>query len=170
MKVVYVDENDKVIGSGTIADGYAKGIRLRIARIFITNPKGEVLIQKRSDSHKAMPGVWDQSAAGHVDAGESYEEAAERELAEEMGIKNVKLKPLIKYYSEETDEKQFVKKRFNTIFAAEYDGPVKIDQDEVSDFRWIDINELQDWMWRSPRQFTEGFIKALKIYRDNLPK
>lgn len=46
----------------------------------------DVLLQKRSEKKDSHPGCYDISSAGHVDAGETYLEAAKRELYEELGI------------------------------------------------------------------------------------
>jgi isopentenyldiphosphate isomerase len=85
-----------------------------------------------------------------------------------MGIKGITLKPLIKYYREEKDDPRFVKRRFNMIFTGTYDGKVTIDQDEVSDYRWIDKQSLDEWVRRSPKDFTDGFLEAYRIYLDNI--
>ena len=53
--------------------------------MFLVNKHGAVLLQKRSLWKDRQPGKWDSSAAGPLDAGESYEEAAVRELKEELG-------------------------------------------------------------------------------------
>lgn len=163
MNVVYVDKNDNVIGAGSISEAIEGGIRVRIARVFLTNNKGELLIQKRSQTI-SLPGKWDQTAAGHVDEGEDYAEAATRELQEEMGVRDVKLHEVAKYYAEEGDEIK-TKKRFNKIFTGVYDGEVKIDNDEVSDYQWIDLATLEERMKNIPDDFTQGFIEAFEIYK-----
>lgn len=165
MDIVYVDDKDREIGNGPIGDAYKKGLIVRISRIFITDSKGLILIQKRSPNHISAPGRWDQSAAGHVDSGETYEQAAYRELEEEMGIKDVKLEQLIKFYSEESDEEEYLKKRFNIIYIGTYDGPVNIDNDEVVDYKWVSSNKLSKDMKDNPKEYTEGFIKAFNIYK-----
>lgn len=163
MNVVYVDKNDNVIGAGPISEAIEGGIRVRIARVFLTNSKGELLIQKRSQTI-SLPGKWDQTAAGHVDEGEEYAEAAARELQEEMGVRDVKLHEVAKYYAEEGDEIK-TKKRFNKIFTGAYDGEVTIDSDEVSDYRWIQPATLEEQMKNIPDDFTQGFIEAFEIYK-----
>jgi isopentenyldiphosphate isomerase len=168
MNIVYVDHNDVEIGAAPIGDVYKQGLIARIARIFLKNKRGELLLQKRSDHHVSRPSKWDQAAAGHVDENESYSDTAHRELQEEMGIKGITLKPLIKYYREEKDDPRFVKRRFNMIFTGTYDGKVTIDQDEVSDYRWIDKQSLDEWVRRSPKDFTDGFLEAYRIYLDNI--
>ncbi len=163
MNVVYVDENDKVIGAGSMAGAIDNGIRVRIARVFLTNSSGDLLIQKRSETI-SLPGKWDQSAAGHVDEDEDYVEAAARELQEEMGVRDVALQEVADYYAEEGDEIK-TKKRFNKIFSGVYDGEVDIDKDEVSDYQWIELAKLESEMKNTPDKFTQGFIEAFEIYR-----
>lgn len=48
--------------------------------------RGGLLLQKRSLSKDTQPGKWDTSVGGHVGYGQSYEEAARREAAEELGL------------------------------------------------------------------------------------
>lgn len=167
VNVIYVDENDEVIGNGSIVNAVENGIRVRISRVFLKNRKGELLIQKRADTMSSLPGRWDQTAAGHVDEGENYAEAASRELLEEMGISEVELQEIAKFYTEEGDEVK-TKKRFNKIFTGIYDGGVKIDNDEVSDYQWLKPEELETQMNDSPSSFTEGFIEAFGVYKNNL--
>jgi isopentenyldiphosphate isomerase len=160
--ITFVDSDDNVIGYGTRQEAIARGIIHRIARVFVFNTKGEMLIQKRS--HKVdLPGRWDQSAAGHVDEGEDYPEAAVREAKEEIGLLGVPLKEIGKFYSEEVDEKQ-KKKRFNALYSAVYDGELKADEDEVSEVRWIAPQELEAWMKERPDDFTQGFMQTYQYY------
>lgn len=161
--ITFVDANDTVIGYGSRVEALEKGIAHRIARVFLFNSKGELLIQKRSANHSSLPNRWDQSAAGHVDEGETYEQAAYRELKEEVGVAGVLLTKVTKYYTEETDETQ-VKKRFQELWVGHYDGAIQIDTHEVSDSRWIQPVDLRKWMQEKPDDFTQGFIKCFEWY------
>jgi isopentenyl-diphosphate delta-isomerase type 1 len=160
--ITFVDENDNVIGHGTKQEVWEKGIRHRIARVFLFNSKGELLIQKRAGHILSLPGRWDQSSAGHVDAGEDYCTAAERELVEEVGATNVTLTELGKIYSDEADEPEKIKKRFSTIFTGHYDGEITPNPEEVSEVRWIAPQELLEWMNKKPDEFTQGFVNSFK--------
>jgi isopentenyl-diphosphate delta-isomerase type 1 len=161
--IVFVDENDVPIGAGTKQEATEKGIIHRVIRIFIMNSKGEILLQKRSDNCITSPGKWDQSVGGHVDEGESYDEAAYRELKEELGIEGVELQEITKYYSEGEhlqNKNQF--KRFNTIYTGGYDGEFILDPEEVSEVKWISPTELEAWIERDPNELTNGAINAYK--------
>lgn len=51
------------------------------------NGRLQVLLQKRSRKKETFPGCFDTSCAGHLSAGDSFEEGALRELSEELGIR-----------------------------------------------------------------------------------
>jgi 8-oxo-dGTP pyrophosphatase MutT (NUDIX family) len=98
---------------------------------------------------------------GYVDEGETYKEAAHRELKEELGIAGVELNEVTKYYSEGDhviDGEQF--KRFNTIYTGTYDGEVNPDPEEVSDVKWIAPADFEVWIERAPDELTNGSINA----------
>ena len=81
-----VDANDEVIGPRTRGEAHRLGLHHRAVHILVFNRRDELFLQKRSDYKDINPGVWDTSAAGHVDFGESYEQSALRELEEELGV------------------------------------------------------------------------------------
>ncbi|MEX2033394.1 MAG: NUDIX domain-containing protein [Candidatus Colwellbacteria bacterium] len=163
-KITFVDENDNVIGAGTRKEALEKGIIRRIVQIFLFNSKGELLIQKRS-SNVLGPGKWDESAGGQVDEGEDYHQAAQRELGEELGIKNIPLKGIAKFYAEEISEAA-INKRFSMIYRANYDGEINFNKEEISEVRWITLEKLENWMRERPEDFLQGFVKALNVYRE----
>ncbi|HUC38694.1 MAG TPA: NUDIX domain-containing protein [Candidatus Acidoferrum sp.] len=86
-----VDSNDNVVGKTSRNDIYARKLTHRIVHVFVINDAGDIYFQKRSDTVSYMPGAWCTSAGGHVLSGEDYENAARRELEEELGIKPDKL-------------------------------------------------------------------------------
>lgn len=163
--ISFVDDKDNVIGAGSKKEAWEKGIIHRISRIFLFNSKGELLITKRADHLVSLPGKWDQSAAGHVDEGEDYMTAAQRELFEEVGVKNVKLIEKGKSFTDETDETGKIKKRFSTLFLGKYDGKVSPNPEEVSVIRWINPKDLSTWMDEKPNDFTKGFIENFKHFQ-----
>ena len=58
----------------------------KAAHVWIVNPQGEILFQRRSKNNRNYPSHLDISAAGHVLANESVIEAAIRECKEELGL------------------------------------------------------------------------------------
>ncbi len=162
--IVYVDENDNVIGHGPMQDAWEHGHIHRIARLFVFNSKGEFLLQKRSMNHKNMPGRWDNSAAGHADVGEDYHTAVLREAEEEIGVSGISVTEVCHYFQDES-EPGMQKKRFNTLYTSVYDGNVTADLSEVSETRWIAVPVMEKWMNETPSDFAPGFLEAFRRYK-----
>lgn len=156
--IVFVDDVDNVIGAGTKQDVWAKGIRHRIVRVYVLNSEGKMLIARRALHLSSLPGRWNESAAGHVDEGEEYLQAAIRETEEELGIKNAVVEEVSRFKSEETDEPDKKKNRYTMVYVLHYDGDINPSADEVAETKWLDPKELSEWIERSPDDFTEGFI------------
>ena len=81
-----VDAHDQIIDQRPRGEIHANGLRHRAVHILVFNSRGWLFLQKRSMQKDLNKGLWDTSAAGHVDAGESYDACAVRELAEELGV------------------------------------------------------------------------------------
>lgn len=162
VNVEFVDEADKVIGAGPVAQAWEDGTRHRIVRIFVVNQKGEVLLARRGVTLRSLPGRWNESAAGHVDEGEDYADAAPRELQEELGVSDVPLKEIAYFKSEETDEPDKKKNRWTKVYAVRSDGPFIPDPIEVAETKWVSPKALSAWIDRAPNDFTEGCILGFR--------
>ncbi len=162
--VDFVDKDDRVIGSGSVQEALEKGHIHRIARVYLFNSQGELLIQRRANTVTVFPGRWDHSAAGHVDIGEDYQTAAYRELKEEVGVDKVELKEVVKTYFEEDIGHTNKKKMLSALYTGTYDGPLYLDKEEVSEIRWIKLDELGAWLAQRPNEFTPAFLDGLKAF------
>lgn len=80
------DRRDRCIGRATRGAIHRYGLRHRAVHILVFDNAGRLYLQLRRDHKDKYPGHWDTSAAGHVSPGESYDAAAARELAEELGL------------------------------------------------------------------------------------
>jgi isopentenyl-diphosphate delta-isomerase len=82
-----VDRWNRLIGQASRGMIHRLGLRHRAVHIFVFDQAGRLYLQLRRWDKDQYPGHWDSSAAGHVSPGESYDAAAARELAEELGIR-----------------------------------------------------------------------------------
>lgn len=93
-----VDEEDRVIGLASRAECHGNPALIhRAVHVLLFNRRGDLLLQKRSRHKDIQPGRWDTSVGGHLAPGESYLEAARREMGEELGLTGLPLTFL--YYS-----------------------------------------------------------------------
>jgi len=144
-----VDANDQVIGSAPRSEVHAKGLRHRAVHMLIYNSNHELLIQFRSPEKDRHPNTWDSSAAGHVDSGETYKIAANRELQEELGISVPELKEIGYLQACEETGQEFVR-----VYEAYHEGPFHPQASEIAEVRWISIPELEHWMAEKPKEFA----------------
>jgi len=161
-----VDRNDAVIGAATRADIHRRGLRHRAVHILVYNSAEQLYVQRRSLSKDCSPGLWDTSAAGHVDRGESYEHAAVRELEEELGICSAApLEYLFNIGASAETGLEFVR-----VYRCAGAAGVVPDPAEIMDGRWLEDEELRRWLRDDPEAFTASFRKIVEQFRvDNGP-
>lgn len=82
-----VDEQDRVLGVVDRDEAIRNGWPHRIATTVCRDPQGRVLVHRRPEHVSRFPGHYDWLIGGAAEVGESYEEAAARELAEELGVR-----------------------------------------------------------------------------------
>src|SRR3989344_974108 len=102
-----VNKDDEVIGKEERGTIYEKSHIHRIVHVLVFNDLGEIALQKRADDASYRPKHWGSTAAGHVKSGETYEQAASRELIEEAGIATP-IEFLNKYYYEAEGKQKFL--------------------------------------------------------------
>ena len=80
-----VDRSDNVLRQESRSVVHREELLHRAIHVFVFNKAGQIYLQRRSMGKDTAPGKWVSSCSGHVDAGEDYDEAAGRELIEEIG-------------------------------------------------------------------------------------
>lgn len=150
-----VDENDAVIGARPRDEVHARDLRHRAIHVQLFNSAGEVFLQKRSIWKDRSPGKWDSSTAGHVDAGETYEQAARRELMEEIAVEAGALTPICKLGCGPETGWEFLQ-----IYRAEHEGPFRFAALEVEGGVFLPVLQVREWLARRPQDFTPVFRMA----------
>lgn len=133
-----------VDGSGAVLDVVeraemrARRLRHRAVFIAVVDPSGRVLVHRRSDLKDLWPGRWDLAAGGVVGVGEAWDDAARRELAEELGITDP-----VEHLGGgvfEDDDVAVV----GEVYRCRSEGPVRFADGEVVEARWVTPAELDD--------------------------
>lgn len=135
-----LDECGRPTGRTTLRGNniFKKGEYHLVVHIWIVSPDGKVLIQRRAENKKLMPGEW-AATGGAAIAGEDSFTAASRELYEELGIKSdrqsLKLAKRIKR-----------RNSFLDIWQIKTDIPtdkLKLQESEVADAKWVSVDTLK---------------------------
>ncbi|MBD3361203.1 NUDIX domain-containing protein [Candidatus Woesearchaeota archaeon] len=160
-RVPVVNKKDEKIDETTREICHAKKLRHRGIHIFIFNKKGEILLQKRSNSKDEYPSYYEASVSGHVLAHENYDDAVLREMEEELGI-TVSINELQKIKKFEMffgNEHLFV--QLYVLFTKK---KPKIHDGEVESFQWISKPNLVKLIKQGKLKFTPEFLAALEQF------
>ena len=126
-----------------------------IAGVFLFNSKDNIILQKVAYTKKVDAGKWSYSAGGHVDAGESYEQAALRELAEEMGVVASHAEFVGRGYT----LREGKPRAFHHVFKVVSDDPIVFDPKEVAETKEFTIAELVEQIKTHPENFKDIFAQ-----------
>lgn len=155
-----VDAADRVLRRATRREVHEGGLMHRAVHILVFNKNRDCLLQQRSLLKDRHPGVWDSSAAGHVDAGEDYDSAARRELEEELGIRDTKLLRLGTLPPSERTGMEHV-----AVYAALHTGRVHYPAAEISGVLPFSPELIDAWLARRPQDFANSFAAVWQLVR-----
>jgi 8-oxo-dGTP pyrophosphatase MutT (NUDIX family) len=136
--VEIVDRDNNPIGAVSRRVMRQQRLIHRASYVLVFNRQGELFLQKRTLTKDVYPGYWDVAAGGVVQAGESYQESAIRELREELGVSGIKLKPLFDQYYEDKDNRVW-----GRIFSCTHEGPFSLQVEEIDYGRFMALPAIE---------------------------
>lgn len=155
-----VNEHDVVIDQAPRDTVHERKLMHRAAHVLLVNPEQGIFLQLRSKTKDTNPGLWDSSAAGHVDSGETYLDCASRELFEELGVT---ISP---------DQLQEIGRmspsadngfEFTRIYKAVSREPITLQKSEIDDGKWVQADELHVLLAEQADQFTSTFYDIWRM-------
>lgn len=150
-----VGEGGDTIGSiEKLAAHQNGGTWHRAISVFLFNPIGELLIQRRSMEKYHFAGKWANSCCSHPWPGESTISAAARTASRELGIEP-ELRELGTFRYSATDPATgLTEKELDHVFVGRWDGDVPFSAEEVSDIKWISLERLRSELRSNPADFA----------------
>jgi isopentenyldiphosphate isomerase len=110
----------------------------KVVHVLVFNSRGELLLQKRSMNKTVAPGKWDTSVGGHVNAGETLEEALHREMEEELGLKECRPEFLYSYIHSNPYETELV-----YTYSCSYTGRIVFNRNEIDQVQAWDFGDIR---------------------------
>lgn len=156
IEVILVDEHDNPIGLMPKMEAHQKGVLHRALSVFLFDLNGNWMLQKRASTKYHSPDLWTNTCCSHPYPNEDTKKAAERRLVEEMGIQSELTKVLSFVYRAEL-ENGLIEHEFDHVFigfTADLPSPNK---DEVSDWKILSFEAIDNEVQIYPEQFTEWF-------------
>ena len=137
--VAWVDEQDQLLGSLPRSELRERDLIGRATYILLFNGVGELCVHRRTLSKATYPGYWDVAAGGMVHSEESYVQSAARELAEELGVKEVSLTAHERFFFDHPGNRVWC-----AVFSATWDGPLQLQPEEVLEAGFLSLDQVLD--------------------------
>ncbi|MFJ7587580.1 NUDIX hydrolase [Streptomyces sp. NPDC097617] len=151
-----VDEQDRVVAVVERGEAIRERWLHRVATIVCRDADGRILVHRRPDNASRFPGQFNWMLGGAVDVGESYEGAAARELAEELGVR-ADPRFVLKFLCDGAISPYWL--GLHEVVITE---PVQPDPGEVAWFDWLTEPELQGML--SSSEFIADAREAFERY------
>lgn len=155
-----VDENDRVLRQASRHEVHTQGLRHRAVHVFVFNRDGELFLQRRSRWKDVHPLLWDSSAAGHVEAGQTYDATAPREVAEELGVEAACTRIGQIAACAETGWE------FVHLYRTEHAGPFRLAPAEIDSGAFFALDQIDRWTRARPQDFASGFLACHRLLRE----
>ncbi len=150
-----VNERDEVVRQATRREVHATGLWHRAVHVMVFDGAGRVLLQRRSMLKDLSPGLWDSSCSGHLDAGEDYDAAAVRELAEEIGIRLETARVPERWFR--VDACVETGWEFVWVYRLDYAGLIAIDLREIQYAEWVAPADVSARVAARPEDYCPSF-------------
>lgn len=158
-----VDEAGNVVGKATRRECHSGSMLLHpVVHLHIFDSQGRLYLQRRSMNKDIQPGKWDTAVGGHVDLGETIEEALRREVREELGIAEFEPVHNFTYHFQSRIERELVYS-YRTV----YEGVIKVDPVEIDEGRYWAIDDILSNKGKGvfTPNFEDEFDKLLPLLR-----
>lgn len=156
-----VDDEDRVLGRATRREMRERRLRHRATYILVFNSPGQIFVHRRTAGKDVYPSHFDVAVGGVVTAGETYDEAARRELEEEIGVSSVTLRCILPLRYE--DEHNQVN---GMVYSCTHDGALRLCKEEIASGEWIDLDDAIERLQHD--LFCPDGVEALFRYLDRL--
>ncbi len=157
--VTLVDIDGNLTGQMEKLAAHQNGGRLHLGfSILIFNPNGEMLLQKRAHCKYHFAELWSNSCCGHPRPGEEIATAAARRLSEEFGFTTTLTQVRTLSYQADDPHSGLTEKEHLTVFTGCYQQDPRPNPEEISNWRWQDMNGLERRLKKSPGEYTPWFL------------
>ena len=169
-RVLLVDDADRPLGWAPKLAAHLDGGRLhRAFSVFLFNAAGQMLLQRRAAGKYHFGGLWTNACCSHPRHGQPLLDSARARLRHELGI-DTPLEELFGFvYRAEDPASGLTEHEFDHVLAGRFDGTPRPNPDEVSDWEWVDPQELLADVRRRPARYTPWFKLVLERVLDAGP-
>jgi len=119
------------------------------------------LLQHLAPQKTRHPLLWGSSVAGYVNSGESYDEAIERKIREELGRPDLTPVPFGKTVMDDDGCLKFI-----MLYTAHSSGPFVPDRSQILELAFFPLSQIQTARREGTMQFTPTLLHLLDFYTE----
>jgi isopentenyl-diphosphate Delta-isomerase len=160
IRVILVDENDHKWDFMEKMEAHRKGVLHRAISVFVTNSKGDWLLQRRAADKYHSRCLWTNTCCTHPLPGESVEDAARRRLKEEMGLV-CDLRHLFSFIYREQLDNDLTEHELDHVFHGITDDHPVMNPHEVMEWKYIPFSDLKTEVITNPGNYSVWFRKIV---------
>lgn len=164
-EVVLVDEQDRPIGRMEKLQAHREGLLHRAITVYLFNPRGELLLQRRAIDKYHCGGLWSNTCCGHPMPHEQTPAAARRRLFEEMGLYCV-LTPIFDLQYCLPLSNGLIEHEFDHVYFGITEHAPRLNPAEAMDFRYQSLSQVQQEILQQPCRFTPWFLLTMGAIPD----
>lgn len=163
--VVLVDQDDNTLGTAEKLLTHEQGLCHRAFSVFVYRQRvtTEFLLQQRAEGKYHSPGLWTNTCCSHPRPGEEIIQAGQRRLKEEMGIQTA-LTWIGKFHYIAHFANGLIENEVDHVLVGSLmDESFQVNPEEVQNYRWISLPDLQKELSSQPEKFTPWLKEALEM-------
>lgn len=165
--VILVNETDEQIGVIEKLQAHQKGLLHRAFSVFIFNDNNELMLQRRAFDKYHSGGLWTNTCCSHPAPHETVEEACHRRLREEMGF-DTRLEFVTSFIYKAKLDQELTEHEFDHVYIGVYNEKPVINEAEVSEWKFVNLTDLEQEMKKNPDHFTVWFKIIFSKVKDYL--
>lgn len=136
-----VNLQNEVIGTAPRERVRRENLLHRGVGVLCWNSSGQLYVHQRTDTKDLFPSLYDMMVGGAVEAGESYQVAARREVEEELGVEGVEPEFLLEHLYDGPQNRSFVQ-----LFQVVWDNPIVWQAEEICWGTWLNWDQVLPWL------------------------
>jgi isopentenyldiphosphate isomerase len=139
-----IDDHGRTVGTVTRREVRQLRLPHRCVYVLVFNRKGELFIHLRTSTKDVYPSHWDVCVGGVLAAGESFDDGAHREIAEELGLN---LDPERLFLFRYADSSSIVQ---GMVYRIAHEGPFQLQAEEIVRGEFVPVEEVASRAAREP--------------------
>ena len=155
-RVILVNEQDEVLGYAPKMEAHVKAILHRAFSVFIFNSQGKLLLQQRAAHKYHSPSLWTNTVCSHQRKNEENIAAGKRRLMEEMGM-TAELREVFHFVYKAPFDNGLTEHELDHVMVGFSDDLPEINEDEVMDYAYESLDNIEADIRRHPEKYTEWF-------------